>query len=265
MLNVREPDITAWPPEEAAFFLCCLTTHPYWSRVWVIQEFLLNKEVDICCGSTRINWLRFKEYLYDFQLLHNSAAALRPLLTARHPDDTEPYLQPLLQLLVHYRHSSCKDPRDRVFALLGLVTPAERDALCEFFPDYNLSHDEVVVIALAHLMRFHPRRIKRHEADDIFMGLGVMEASATKKRRLFSMAGKHLRLRGLGEQAGNHVHLEQDSWDNAAERGGKNTTTSNNVPRHSKMGYWILALVPGCFLFLMQPSLLPSWLGRWWR
>lgn len=40
-----------------------LSNHPYWSRVWVIQEFLLGRNVELYCSNNRIGWLDFQEIL----------------------------------------------------------------------------------------------------------------------------------------------------------------------------------------------------------
>jgi hypothetical protein len=62
-----------------------------------------------------------------------------------------PAATPLGELMRQYFSSSCSDPRDRVFALLGLVLDDERDILCHFFPDYSLSLEKVMHITISFL------------------------------------------------------------------------------------------------------------------
>jgi hypothetical protein len=61
---------------------------------------------------------------------------------------------------------------DRVFALLGLLPRDERTALEKFFPDYSLSHNEVVIMTLKHLMLFHPGGVTL-DSEEVFVALGV--------------------------------------------------------------------------------------------
>jgi hypothetical protein len=90
-----------------------------------------------------------------------SSSAAIPLFVARELDNRPhwKWSERLHHLLVCHRDARCKDPRDKVFALLSLVDPEERAALSRFFPDYSLSHERVVVITLAHLIRYPVKRI----------------------------------------------------------------------------------------------------------
>jgi hypothetical protein len=174
-VNPRKIDIIEKAPKgnDWTRIIKVLTSHRYWTRFWVIQEFSLGSKVEICLDEQRIDWAEFKDHLYEYQSTHTfEEVAALPLLTARHPDQDTPYLQPLLHLLVHYRRSSCSNPSDRVFALLGLLPRDERTALEEFFPDYSLSHKEVVIMTLEHLMLFHPGGVTL-DSEEVFVALGV--------------------------------------------------------------------------------------------
>ncbi|RII05524.1 hypothetical protein CUC08_Gglean010174 [Alternaria sp. MG1] len=170
-----------------------LANHPYWTRFWVIQEFLLGQDVNVYCGNTRMNWLDFKHTLGSHAgvpgYIHQASMPKDfdsrpwrafPLITGRHPDRHPETHLPLSQLLINHSTSECKDPRDRVFALLGLVMPDERVLLERFFPDYDMSQDDVVLIALAHVRQYN---LKYDGVDDdiLFKGLGITDA---KKRNM---------------------------------------------------------------------------------
>lgn len=175
-----------------------LANRPYWSRCWVIQEFLLGGNVEIYCSRNRIDWLGFQElleyrtntnmvgdpdYIGAGNATIDSCAAL-PLVVGRHPDRHPEYLRPLYELLVEYRRSKSKDPRDRVFALLGLIPHDERTLLQIFFPDYSLSEEHVATIALAHVLFYNPSREPvTADSDGIFLGLGI-ESKASRRRLL---------------------------------------------------------------------------------
>jgi hypothetical protein len=177
-----------------------LANRPYWSRFWVIQEFLLGPDVLLHCSNSTICWNDFKDILcriahvesyreeYDTSSTHGFLAL--PLVMGRHPDKHPEFFQPLDELLISHRRSECKDPRDRIFALLGLVTREEQQMLGRFFPDYTMTEEHVRIIALAHVTQYGPLVNRVHHREDtaivseeLFLGLGV-ESRVQRKRLL---------------------------------------------------------------------------------
>jgi hypothetical protein len=163
-----------------------LANRPYWSRFWVIQEFLLGQNVQLFCSGNWIDWQLFQDILcreadidpygdvYDNDISSADTGIYDalPLVRGRHPDRHPEVLQPLYELLVLHRRSKCKDSRDRVFALLGLIPLDDRANLGRFFPDYTLSEDDVVIITLAHLLQFNQKTISPG-SEELFLGLGI--------------------------------------------------------------------------------------------
>ncbi|KAI1207022.1 uncharacterized protein F4807DRAFT_463086 [Annulohypoxylon truncatum] len=174
-----------------------LVNRPYWSRVWVIQEFLLGSDVDIWYGKNNINIELFQDMILDHagvnlhviqhmdytpsKIPHRAWSLATGRTPERHPD----FSRPLWRLLVDHRYSMCKDPRDKVFALLGLVPEEERDLLGRFFPNYDMSEDHVVIITLIHLQEYSRVEDECPEimstSDDIFLGLGVNDRSRRRE------------------------------------------------------------------------------------
>ena len=201
--NSREPiKLLDCDPFDWSDCMDDLANRPYWSRYWVIQEFLLAQNVDIFCSGNLMHWLDFKHMLgrhagvdlfssesYDAIKPNGSGQsfAALPLVANRHPDRFPDLYQPLYDLLVNHRGSQCKDPRDRIFALLGLVRVDDRKLLQRFFPDYRLSVDSVVIITLGHLIQFDGLIIIP-DSDDLFLGLGV--ESKRRRSRLISRANR---------------------------------------------------------------------------
>lgn len=108
-----------------------------------------------------------------------------PLVMGRHVDKHPEYRQSLADLLVSHHRSKCKDPRDRIFSLMGLVTEIELVLLERFFPDYSMETDHVSIIALAHIMHCGGSDWINNvtpESDEIFLGLGVV--SRAERARL---------------------------------------------------------------------------------
>lgn len=140
-----------------------LFDRPYWSRIWVIQEVLLSKMVLLVLGHTAI--------------------PLQSLLQARlvEPNGSErefgvpPWLRLRKELPIQDFHglsklltetSSCRatDPKDMVFALLGLVQGAHLEGL---EANYSKSISEIRVgIAAYFLIRHKQANILKSAAQD---------------------------------------------------------------------------------------------------
>jgi hypothetical protein len=198
-----------------------IANRPYWSRFWVIQEFLLGHNVQLYCSGNCIDWQDFQDVLgYEtgenfltsesYGTIKNTSAnsyTAVPLIMGRHVDRHPEFLQPLHKLLINHRNSQCKDPRDRVFALLGLVTRDERGLLNRFFPDYRMSEDGVVVITLGHVAHFSLGEFPP-DSEQLFSALGIK--SKVRKKRLL----KHLeRFDYLGLGSARWLQEEMDFWD----------------------------------------------------
>lgn len=129
-----------------------LATRAYWSRIWVVQEFLVASDIIIVCGN---HWVLERDFFERVEgLLDNCTARNFSNMTtyARASNDGE--AQSLDAMLRLYHDNECSDPRDRIFALLGCIVTQEQEALAAYLPNYELSYNEVAIIALAHIMRF---------------------------------------------------------------------------------------------------------------
>ena len=146
-----------------------LANRPYWMRSWTIQEYMLAREIHVYCSNSRVDGLFFQELLSraaGIDLLniqdHDLAAQpdlirkwpALPMNVGRHVDRMPELYQPLYDLLIRHVNAQSKDPRDKVFALLGLVPREEKSFLLRSFPNYNLSMEQVNAITLSHAQVF---------------------------------------------------------------------------------------------------------------
>ncbi|CAI0652465.1 unnamed protein product [Colletotrichum noveboracense] len=121
---------------------------PYFTRMWVIQEVASARCAWVLYGSRGARWEDFIRPpdvdVIDFQT--EPAHGAYELLANTHPwlqIAIQPKLrgvEELHELMI--RTASCKatDPRDKVFALLGLLTGTQVPGL---IPDYSLSRDQI--------------------------------------------------------------------------------------------------------------------------
>lgn len=129
--------------------LQCLLQKPWFERLWIWQEIRLGSASSLLmCGNATISWpcfqtaiglLRFKKLrpdvgsenfaervLYAFRLCHF---------------DIDNVGAPLERLLFQTQHCKCTDPRDRIFALLGLFDSQSQEIGLK--PDYSSEPEEV--------------------------------------------------------------------------------------------------------------------------
>ncbi|KAG4421912.1 hypothetical protein IFR04_005024 [Cadophora malorum] len=136
-----------------------LFKRPFWSRVWVIQELSSASRLTFMCGNTTVKddhlnhaarLLRnFGQYQY-LQRLHDLPAPHAPEISVNSIDTRDSIIliksrraaepSPLIYLMRSFRHFHATDPRDKLFALLGIAKDTEALGL---HPDYRKSCQEV--------------------------------------------------------------------------------------------------------------------------
>jgi hypothetical protein len=128
--------------------LVVLFRRQYWWRIWVIQEVSCGKETTMYCGNNSIHWstlLRFvdimkqrSDYLHGLYYKHLSKVRTlthggpRGLQLSRYSLEHAPTL---LDLLLSHKSKNSTDPKDKVYALVGLCNT--RDTFGNF--DYSSS------------------------------------------------------------------------------------------------------------------------------
>ncbi|KAK2595337.1 hypothetical protein QQS21_006937 [Conoideocrella luteorostrata] len=126
----------------------------YWKRLWIIQEIAASTDVIVCCGQKSISWPDLetafwgKKYVFDMFTKRTDAD-----LTA-HPRNTHQLFdfwawkkaiarvepQSLLRALIDSRRSKASNPRDHVYALLGISSDS---STLVPIPNYKLSVEQV--------------------------------------------------------------------------------------------------------------------------
>lgn len=120
-------------------------SRPYFSRIWVIQEIALSRTKTVLCGGDEIPWSVLEAGVNSLLEGSGNFPPLLSLGQRRLRDATE-----LFGLLQMARLFKATDPRDKVFALLGLVIGAEAEGL---IADYEKSPEEVYAWIARYLYR----------------------------------------------------------------------------------------------------------------
>ncbi|TPX08072.1 uncharacterized protein E0L32_010272 [Thyridium curvatum] len=146
--------------------LNALMERPYWSRLWVVQEVVLGASATVLrCGDRRMDWVTFCsaiDVLFRADMWLIKDELLRSEQERRSEPDAKPAWSTLWLHLVHkdlrilsrYHEeydgrwlglrrlldiacsSECRDRRDKVFALLGMMDPQIAKSLSH---DYSMS------------------------------------------------------------------------------------------------------------------------------
>ncbi|KAF2729998.1 HET-domain-containing protein, partial [Polyplosphaeria fusca] len=132
-----------------------LTNRPWWRRLWILQELVLSRQAFLRCGPLAITWDSF-EYFLDISdlfvacnLTHETATIVRlirqetRILSRCWRKGKKGQKLSLFNLLVNimaFGVRETSDPRDRVYALLGLAKDIEQLGIR---PDYSLFREQV--------------------------------------------------------------------------------------------------------------------------
>jgi len=121
------------PKAKAVLGLC---EKEYWRRIWIVQEVLLAKEVQIMCGHHCIQWTKLQQLLADLQAISDRGRSLHVVGVPAVLDSPAAVIvrakaqwhgdpQPLTLLLEQYHKQHSTDVRDKVYALHGLASDSD--------------------------------------------------------------------------------------------------------------------------------------------
>ena len=122
-------------------------THAYWTRIWVIQEFLLAKHILVRFGRFSFPWTDIQPFITHFAGRHGPKVKAvnivgRPAMAIidwRDGQFKQEKPVTLTHIVQRFQHHECTNPLDQVYGLLGLVDKEERIIA----PDYDKSAVQV--------------------------------------------------------------------------------------------------------------------------
>jgi hypothetical protein len=189
--KLYRPDHTALDRLDATAMgaLRNLYSQPYWTRMWIVQEFVLAKDMRFLYGNELFTWNDLRSTML---YLDQSAVAI---YCQSHEENTvrESYqfirsspafsiyktrklrqnwaVFDIIELVLEYHWQDCSDPRDKVFALLGLA------AGCEIQADYSLSRKKLLekMEEICPVVSKTPRYSREHFTKVLAGTLGIKE------------------------------------------------------------------------------------------
>ncbi|KAI0116184.1 HET-domain-containing protein [Hypoxylon sp. NC0597] len=136
-----------------------IISSPYWSRMWIVQELILARTIILLYGHLRLPWKGVNGVMQAWSTFGKSkwrhSPAINLVFMTVGAQYTRKYGRALGELMRYLEHSEATDPRDRVFALIGLMEGEERRLLGMIFPDYTMSHEKVVLVTMAYLKQIY--------------------------------------------------------------------------------------------------------------
>lgn len=131
------PQAEEKPSAEICSALTGLLERPYWRRVWIIQEIALSRSTMVHCGNLTFQWKSLALAVASFDSSSSLELALEPDpsdVLARKPSflniwnlnqfNTDAFESKPVKFFEALRRSLealSTEPRDKIFALLGLV------------------------------------------------------------------------------------------------------------------------------------------------
>lgn len=141
-----------------------LTICAWWNRIWVVQEIVVSRNATVLFGSMVAPWNMFVAASVDY--VRHASSCCAKVVTAVPPEYTKVISHfcrinasihdmqsryggrnaqysgnRLLQLLRQFRVRAATDPRDKVYALLGIIQ--SQPSVSSMGPDYSLTIAQV--------------------------------------------------------------------------------------------------------------------------
>jgi hypothetical protein len=132
-----------WNREDDSVSIRKFLNLAWFTRLWIVQEIVMNTDVILICRDSSITWLRFTTamenlWFFDRSVSQNAAStgkykspALEKIISlwkqhnmsyTRHTEGNHPApLESILDLVGQFCDYGCLDPRDRIFALYNIA------------------------------------------------------------------------------------------------------------------------------------------------
>ncbi|TGO11852.1 hypothetical protein BTUL_0100g00310 [Botrytis tulipae] len=121
-------DTKTWSSIRALF------QRPWFSRVWVLQEALLGDQgSSVQCGNTCIPFTALRKAMLVLGRKVTTPSDIRSQLLSYSPGVLPESMRELPELLRWAKHRNCSDPRDKIYGVLGLVSPLIAEGItCDY-------------------------------------------------------------------------------------------------------------------------------------
>jgi hypothetical protein len=133
-----------------------LCERTYWTRIWIVQEVMLAREITVLCGDHEVCWSRLQQLINDLQMVQDRGRAMHtPGVSAILESQAAVIIraksnwdgaQDLVALLELYRYQQASDIRDKVYGVHGLVHGSQAMAI-----DYHIGPEALLTKVIGHI------------------------------------------------------------------------------------------------------------------
>jgi hypothetical protein len=182
--SINQPPWMYSKLSEVEYVLEDILGRPWFQRVWTVQEAALARHTTLFCGEHEVSWFSdlrgLRAIIFRFK-----NAAISPYFSAASGRKSKLDWSPVIdimetqlrlaarreQVIIHrnqldiayqFRHRECVDPRDKYFAMFGIVE-SEKGGILRFTVDYRMSLEQVHQRYTEELMRVHMSEVTRPE------------------------------------------------------------------------------------------------------
>lgn len=207
--------------------ICRLFHMPWWKRIWTLQEFLVAKELQIRCGDKRIPWRGLKEFTWfvdlestSYRLSEERDGIIRPMIELVKERNEFICLQdeyriqfgfPLEKLWQVTKTHESFDPRDKIFALLGMLDQPS----AKYAPKINYNFcpcavytDMILFRSIEDFLEEVPMAESQRLGNEILLGLEHGTEEAVK--HIYVWESKRLQENCDGEKCGRRIKCFTD-------------------------------------------------------
>jgi hypothetical protein len=120
-----------------------LVHRPYWNRAWIVQELFYARDVYVWFGANGEQMFEVLKFWYHSGVPGRSHMSL-PILGF--PSVYDVKFQPpmsFFQLMWAFRHAQCSDPRDKIYAFLGLARGGKNMISTDIEIDYSKTLEQL--------------------------------------------------------------------------------------------------------------------------
>lgn len=118
-------------------------TSNYWSRSWIVQEFVLAKDSTVMCGEAYLGLQQLELWFSLMPRFPNAHFKLRlkaeELIKARERHRNGQF-HSVANIMTLFIGNQCTDPKDTIYGFLGLLTEETQQALA---PDYKKTPEKI--------------------------------------------------------------------------------------------------------------------------
>ena len=139
-------------------------SHPYWRRVWIIQEIVLASSIWIYTGEAYLEWAEFVRFC---KIAQADRYWIPPCIEWLITNAQRRTKFSMFHMIKGLWGNECQEPRDKIYGLQGIVI--ERDKMTV---DYSLSVKEIFLNAAIIMMGEENEKPKRQDFVYCLLDLG---------------------------------------------------------------------------------------------